>query len=83
MATLVHGAWGGDWELTPVARMLRARGHEVAAMPPTSGAIRIAPVAARARAAGWIYRELALPHDPHVFDPDGVAAVLDELAMLC
>jgi pimeloyl-ACP methyl ester carboxylesterase len=26
---IVHGAWGGGWEWTPVARHLRARGHEV------------------------------------------------------
>jgi len=31
MATLVivHGGWGGGWEWTPVARLLRERGHEV------------------------------------------------------
>jgi len=31
MATfvIVHGGWGGGWEWTPVARKLRARGHEV------------------------------------------------------
>lgn len=31
MATfvIVHGGWGGGWEWTPVARMLRDRGHEV------------------------------------------------------
>jgi pimeloyl-ACP methyl ester carboxylesterase len=40
----------------------------------------IAPMAARARAAGWPYRELAAPHDPHLFDPAGTAAVLHELA---
>jgi pimeloyl-ACP methyl ester carboxylesterase len=26
---IVHGAWGGGWEWTPVARLLRQRGHEV------------------------------------------------------
>jgi pimeloyl-ACP methyl ester carboxylesterase len=35
---------------------------------------------ARARAAGWTYRELALPHDPHLFDPADTVAVLGELA---
>ena len=40
----------------------------------------IATVAARARASGWIYRELAAPHDPQLLDPDGTAGVLDELA---
>jgi pimeloyl-ACP methyl ester carboxylesterase len=31
MATfvIVHGGWGGGWEWTPVARLLRARGHDV------------------------------------------------------
>ena len=31
MATfvIVHGGWGGGWEWTPVARMLRERGHDV------------------------------------------------------
>jgi hypothetical protein len=40
----------------------------------------IAAVAARARASGWAYRELAAPHDPQLVDPDGTARVLDELA---
>jgi pimeloyl-ACP methyl ester carboxylesterase len=40
----------------------------------------IAPIAARARAENWLYRELAAPHDPHLFDPDGTAAILHELA---
>ena len=40
----------------------------------------IEPVAARVRSEGWVYRELRAPHDPHVFDPDGITAVLDELA---
>lgn len=31
MATfvIVHGGWGGGWEWTPVARLLRQRGHDV------------------------------------------------------
>jgi len=40
----------------------------------------IEPMAARARAAGWLYRELNAPHDPHLFDPAGTAAILHELA---
>jgi pimeloyl-ACP methyl ester carboxylesterase len=40
----------------------------------------IASMAARAQAEGWPYRELAAPHDPHLFDPAGTAAVLHELA---
>lgn len=39
----------------------------------------IAACAARARAEGWAYRELQVPHDPQVFDPVGIATVLDEL----
>ena len=41
----------------------------------------IAAVAARAADAGWAYRELAAPHDPHVVDPTGTARVLHELAV--
>jgi len=40
----------------------------------------IAPMAARAQAEGWSYRELAAPHDPHLFDPSGTAEVLQRLA---
>ena len=39
----------------------------------------IEPMAARARAEGWLYRELSAPHDPHLFDPTATAAMLDEL----
>lgn len=42
----------------------------------------IAPSAARARAEGWIYRELSSPHDPQVFNPVGLATLLDELGDL-
>jgi len=38
------------------------------------------PMAARARAEGWPYRELDAPHDPHLFSPTGTAVMLDELA---
>jgi pimeloyl-ACP methyl ester carboxylesterase len=44
------------------------------------GADPIEGGAARARAEGWVYRELAAPHDPQVFNPTGIAALLDELA---
>jgi pimeloyl-ACP methyl ester carboxylesterase len=40
----------------------------------------IEPMAARARAEGWPYRELDAPHDPHLFDPTATALLLDELA---
>jgi pimeloyl-ACP methyl ester carboxylesterase len=40
----------------------------------------IEPMAARARAEGWFYRELSAPHDPHLFDPTATAVLLDELA---
>lgn len=40
----------------------------------------MAPFAARARAEGWLYREIATPHDLQLFDPDGTAAVAHDLA---
>ena len=40
----------------------------------------IEAMAVRARTEGWLYRELSAPHDPHLFDPAGTAAVLHELA---
>jgi hypothetical protein len=43
---------------------------------------RIPPHAERARREGWIYRELYAPHDPHAFDPNATATLLDELATL-
>lgn len=36
--------------------------------------------AVRARAEGWPYRELSAPHDPQVFNPLGVATLLEEMA---
>jgi pimeloyl-ACP methyl ester carboxylesterase len=41
----------------------------------------IAPIAARARAENWLYREVRAPHDPHLFDPGGTAELLHELAI--
>jgi pimeloyl-ACP methyl ester carboxylesterase len=41
----------------------------------------IEPCAARARAAGWPYRELRAPHDPQVFEPVQIAGILEDLAM--
>lgn len=40
----------------------------------------ITQFAGRAKAEKWLYRELDAPHDPHLFDPRGTAAVLHELA---
>jgi pimeloyl-ACP methyl ester carboxylesterase len=40
----------------------------------------IAPVASRAKAEGWTYRELATSHDPQLTHPAPTAAVLHELA---
>jgi pimeloyl-ACP methyl ester carboxylesterase len=45
-----------------------------------AGADPIEPMALRARAEGWPYRELAAPHDPQLADPAGTASVLHELA---
>ncbi len=41
----------------------------------------IAPLAARAQAEGWLYRELAAPHDPQLIDPAGTANLLHELVL--
>ena len=51
----------------------------------TAGAVDVGgdpieAMAVRARTEGWLYRELSTPHDPHLFDPAGTAAVLHELA---
>ncbi len=40
----------------------------------------IEPYAARAKTEGWLYRELATPHDPQLFAPEEMARVLDDLA---
>jgi pimeloyl-ACP methyl ester carboxylesterase len=40
----------------------------------------VAPFARRAMAEGWPYREIVAPHDPHLFDPAGMASVLEELS---
>jgi pimeloyl-ACP methyl ester carboxylesterase len=159
MATvlIVHGAWGGGWEWTPVADELRELGHDVfvptltglgershlgndvalsdhledvlavvaferlrdvvmcghsyGGMVATAAADRVPEsvrglvyldgmvprdgqavvelfppelgdglVAAAARAEGWLYRESTTPHDLHLFDARGTAAIIDELA---
>jgi len=54
---------------------IRCTGYEL-----DVGGDPIEPMAARARAEGWPYLELAAPHDPHLFDPIAMAAVLNELA---
>ncbi len=40
----------------------------------------LGPFAARARAEGWLYRELATAHDLQLLEPEGTAAVLHDLA---
>jgi len=40
----------------------------------------VAVGAARARDAGWVYREMNVGHDPQVFDAGGTARLLTELA---
>jgi len=54
---------------------IRCTGYEL-----DVGGDPIEPMAARARAEGWPYRELNAPHDPHLFDPTATAVLLDELA---
>ena len=53
---------------------IRCTGYEL-----DVGGDPIEPMAARARAEGWPYRELNAPHDPHLFDPAATAVLLDEL----
>ena len=36
----------------------------------------LGPFAARAKAEGWLYREVPTKHDPHWFDPEGTARVI-------
>jgi pimeloyl-ACP methyl ester carboxylesterase len=45
---------------------------------PSSDLLR--PFAEQARSAGWLYREFPTAHDLQLLDPDGTAALLDELA---
>jgi pimeloyl-ACP methyl ester carboxylesterase len=40
----------------------------------------MASFAERARGEGWLYRESPTPHDLHLFDPDGTAVILHDLA---
>jgi pimeloyl-ACP methyl ester carboxylesterase len=40
----------------------------------------VAASAARARDAGWAYREIGVGHDPQVFDAEGIARLMIELA---
>lgn len=40
----------------------------------------VAAAAACAREAGWTYREINVPHDPQVFDAEGIARLMIELA---
>jgi len=66
----------GALELLPRA-FVRCTGGDLAS---DVGADPIAPFAARSMREGWAYREVDAPHDPHLTDPAGTAAVLDELA---
>jgi hypothetical protein len=40
----------------------------------------VAAAAAHALEAGWTYREINVPHDPQVFDAEGIARLMIELA---
>jgi pimeloyl-ACP methyl ester carboxylesterase len=48
--------------------------------PDVPGEDMMAQFEARARAEGWPCRNSATPHDLQLYDPDGTASVLDELA---
>jgi pimeloyl-ACP methyl ester carboxylesterase len=61
-----------------VARLPRAFIRCTGSPPPGDP---IAAMAARARDRGWRYRELALPHDPQMLDPDATAWAVEELAL--
>ncbi len=45
-----------------------------------AGGDPVAAGAARARDAGWAYREISVGHDPQVFDDEGIARLLAGLA---
>ena len=45
-----------------------------------AGGDPVAAGAAQALAAGWAYREINAPHDPQVFDAEGIARLMIELA---
>jgi pimeloyl-ACP methyl ester carboxylesterase len=45
-----------------------------------AGGDPVAASAARARDAGWAYREISVGHDPQVFDAEGIARLLTGLA---
>jgi hypothetical protein len=40
----------------------------------------VAVAAAHARESGWTYREINVGHDPQVFDAEGIARLMIELA---
>jgi hypothetical protein len=40
----------------------------------------LGPFAARAKAEGWLYREMASLHDPQLLDPEDTAEMLHDLA---
>lgn len=64
-----------------VDRLARAYVHcTMAAFGEEIGGDPIEACAARARDEGWLYRELATPHDPQLYDPTGVADLLHEVA---
>lgn len=67
---------GGAIDAVPRAFVRCTRGALAGAL----GGDPIAPAAARARREGWLYRELAAPHDPQLTDPVGTAALLHELS---
>jgi pimeloyl-ACP methyl ester carboxylesterase len=65
----------GGWDTVPKAFVrctTTAWTEQVAGDPVAAGA-------ARAREAGWPYRELPVAHDPQLYDPEGIARLLLEL----
>ena len=45
-----------------------------------AGGDPVAGAAAHALEAGWTYREISVGHDPQVFDAEGIARLMIELA---
>ena len=56
---------------------IRCTADEWAEQP---GGDPVAVAAAHARDAGWAYREINVGHDPQVFDAEGIARLMIELA---
>ena len=66
----------GALESVPKAFIRCTAGEQAAQL----GGDPVAASAARAREAGWTYREIGVGHDPQVFDAEGIARLMIELS---